>query len=135
MASLPLGEGRHNFNDKLKETIRLIEKTYRSSGDRYLPKVSFGDYAIKLTDKENCRYLYKLFNDGEAAVIYHVWYGTSADPNAKLVKTAKKASAECPRFDPAFMIEISPDGDWMFESIEIGEIINFIFLNEAKEEF
>ena len=113
----------------------MIEKTYRSSGDRYLPKVSFGDYAIKLTDKENCRYLYKLFNDGEAAVIYHVWYGTSADPNTKLVKSAKRASAECPRFDPASMIEINPDGDWMFESVEVGEIINFIVLNEAKEEF
>lgn len=135
LASLPLGEGRNNFNDKLKETIGLIEKTYRSSGDRYLPKVSFGDYAIKLTDKENCRYLYKLFNDGEAAVIYHVWHGTSTDPNAKLVKRAKKASSECPRFDPVSMIEISPDGAWMFESIEVGEIINFIVLSEAKEEF
>lgn len=26
LASLPLGEGRNNFNDKLKETIGLIEK-------------------------------------------------------------------------------------------------------------
>lgn len=135
LASLPLGEGRNNFNDKLKETIGLIEKTYRSSGDRYLPKVSFGDYAIKLTDKENCRCLYKLFNDGEAAVIYHIWHGTSTDPNAKLVKRAKKASSEYPRFDPISMIEISPDGDWMFESIEVGEILNFIVLNEAKEKF
>lgn len=135
LASLPLGEGRSNFNNKLKETIGLIEKTYRSSGDRYLPKVSFGDYAIKLTDRENCRYLYKLFNDGEAAVIYYVWHGTSTDPNAKLVKRAKKASAECLRFDPTSMAEIDPDGGWMFESIEVGEILNFIVFNEVKEKF
>lgn len=133
--SLPFGEGRINFNAKLIETIDLIEKTYRSSGDRYLPKVTFGDYAIKLTGKENCRYLYKIFNDGEAAVIFHVWHGTSADPNPKLTATAKKASASCSKFDPKTAIEINPGGEWIFEAIEIGELLDFAILNEAKEKF
>ena len=129
---LPLKRNREVFNAELKNTIKTIEETYRTHGERELKRVKFGPLAIKLYEEENIRCLYKIFDNGRNAVIYHIWEGSSTKETKKIRDAAIDAGKGCTRLNVETAIQIVPDGEWMNESQEIQDILYGVMLNESK---